>query len=429
MNKKKIFFLAHEISPYLGSECSSGWNVSLGLSKIHDLTIVYAKNNQFGTENYEEQINNYFEVNCLKPSAKYISVSQPRITSIISWFNKFISNKKSSTGFSVLYFIAYKFWLKRAYKVFELESGKNQFDIVHHFNSLSFREPGFLYKSNVPLFWGPVSGLDNMPFPFLKGFPFSMRLINIIRNVSNEVQFRFSLRIRNTIKRATRIYAVTKMDLQKLHSINSNTVNLLDVGAVVNEMYEIRTFEPNNEKLQCIWVGRLDRLKALDILINSVNNSDLLKKYIEVTIVGDGVFVDQYVALIQLYNLSNFRFVGSVSKSKVAELMSKSHVLVHTSIKEAASAVVLEGLASGLPVVCHDAYGMSHAITDNCGIKVDFINNRSSILGFMNALESFLKSPNLITKFSKGAINRAEELSWEGIINIISEDYNNISTI
>lgn len=426
--KKKIFFLAHEISPHLGSECSSGWIVSLGLSKLHDLTVVHAKNNQFCTENYEDQIVNYFEVNCLKPTAKYISVPQPGIAILISWFNKTISNKKSSTGFSILYFIAYKFWLKRAYKVFEEEFGKNKFDIVHHFNSLSFREPGYLYKARLPLVWGPVSGLDNMPLPFLRGFPFSMRFNNFIRNVSNDVQFRFSFRIRNTIKRATRIYAVTKMDFQKLHSINPNTVNLLDVGAEVNENCEIRTFDPNKAKLQCIWVGRLDRLKALDILLNSVNNSDLLRKYIEVTIVGDGVFLDQYNALTKSYNLSNFRFVGSVSKFKVAELMSKSHVLIHTSIKEAASAVVLEGLASGLPVVCHDAYGMSHAITENCGIKVDFIDKRSSILGFANALESFLICPNLINKLSKEAVNRAKELSWEGIINIISEDYNKIST-
>lgn len=429
MNRKKVFFTAHEISPYLGSECSSGWNISLGLSKVHDLTIVYAKSNQFGTENYEEQINNYFEVNGLELSAKYISVPQPRITTIISCFNRFISNKKSNTGFSFLYFIAYKFWLKRVYKVFEVENSKNKFDIVHHFNSLSFREPGFLYKSNLPLFWGPVSGLDTMPFSFLKGFPFSMALINIIRNISNVVQFRFSLRVKKTIKRAVRIYAVTKMDFQKLHSINPNTVNLLDVGAVVMEDYEVRTFDPNKEKLQCIWVGRLDRLKALDILIESVNNSDLLKQKIEVVIVGDGVYKDQYVALTQLYNLSNFRFVGSVSKYKVAELMSNSHILIHTSIKEAASAVVLEGLASGLPVVCHDAYGMSHAITDNCGIKVDFKNNQSSVLGFANALESFLISPNLIDKFSKGAIKRAHELSWEGVISIISKDYNNILTL
>ena len=60
MNRKKVFFLAHEISPNLGSECSSGWNIARGLSQFHDLTIVYAQTNQFETENYEEQINNYF---------------------------------------------------------------------------------------------------------------------------------------------------------------------------------------------------------------------------------------------------------------------------------------------------------------------------------------------------------------------------------
>ena len=67
-----------------------------------------------------------------------------------------------------------------------LENKKNNFEIVHQFNSLSFREPGYLYKADVPLFWGPVSGLDNMPFSFLVKFPFTMVIKNLIRNISND---------------------------------------------------------------------------------------------------------------------------------------------------------------------------------------------------------------------------------------------------
>jgi glycosyltransferase involved in cell wall biosynthesis len=426
MKGKRIFFLAHEISPILGSECSSGWNVSLGLSKVHELTIVYAKNNQFGTENYEEQINNYFKVNGIEPKAKYISVPQPRIAKFISLINKFISGKKSSTGLSVLYFIAYRFWLKKAFKVFEFEHKKNKFEIVHQFNCLSFREPGFLYKSGLPLIWGPVSGLDIMPFSFLKGFPFTMFIKNVIRNSSNNIQFWLSPRIRKTAKIAAKIYAVTKMDYLKLNSLNSSTINLLDVGAIINKNQIERTFDPEQEKLRCIWVGRLDKLKALDILINCLNNFERLKENLEITVVGDGVNKDEYFDLITKYNLTNFKFLGSVNKDSVNDLMNKSHLLIHTSIKEAASAVILEGLSSGLPIVCHDSFGMSHAITKECGFKVEFTSYEKSILGFGNYLETLLKSPELVNKLSIGAYKRAHELSWSGIINTISQDYQNI---
>jgi hypothetical protein len=96
MIRKKIFFIAHEISPCLGSECSSGWNVVRGLSKYHDLTIVYAKTNQFETENYEEQINNFFISNSITKDAIFIALAQPRITKLIASLNKFISNNIST---------------------------------------------------------------------------------------------------------------------------------------------------------------------------------------------------------------------------------------------------------------------------------------------------------------------------------------------
>jgi glycosyltransferase involved in cell wall biosynthesis len=427
MTRKKIFFLAHEISPNLGSECSSGWNISRGLSNYHDLTIVFARTNQFETENYETQIKNYFISNRIEQNARFIAVSQPPITRIIARINKFISNKKSNTGNSLLYFLAYKFWQKKAYQLFLLENKKNNFNIVHQFNSLSFREPGYLSKAKLPLVWGPVSGLDNMPFSFLIGFPFTMLIKNVIRNLSNDLQFYTNNRIRKTIKKANRIYAVTKMDFQKLHKLNSNTINLLDVGAIINDNHETRIFNPSEGKLRCIWVGRLDRLKALDILINSIHKSESLKQNVEVLIVGDGVYKDEYIALAKKCNLNNFNFIGSVNKVIVEDLMKKSHVLIHTSIKEAASAVILEGLASGLPVICHDAFGMSHAITDNCGFKVKFVNKEESIFGFKKSLEIFLENPSLVKKLSEGAYKRAEELSWDGIIEKISNDYLKIS--
>jgi glycosyltransferase involved in cell wall biosynthesis len=127
--------------------------------------------------------------------------------------------------------------------------------------------------------------------------------------------------------------------------------------------------------------------------------------------------------LCNKYKLTNIKFIGSVDKVIVDELMTNSHILIHTSIKEAASAVILEGLASGLPIVCHDAFGMSHAITDICGIKVIFKNKRESIFGFKKALEAFLDNANLVENLSDGSYKRAKELSWNGLVQKISNDY------
>ena len=101
--------------------------------------------------------------------------------------------------------------------------------------------------------------------------------------------------------------------------------------------------------------------------------------------------------------------------------MAKRFQLPHTTLK--IDCLILFSLASGLPIVCHDAFGMSHAITENCGLKVKFSNKEESVAGFKRSLETFLDDPSLVNKLSQGAHKRAEELSWNRIIQRISNDY------
>jgi glycosyltransferase involved in cell wall biosynthesis len=115
-----------------------------------------------------------------------------------------------------------------------------------------------------------------------------------------------------------------------------------------------------------------------------------------------------------------------VEKEKVESLMLDSDLLVHTSIKEAASAVILESLSSGLPIVCHDSFGMSHSITNDCGRKVPFKTMEISILGFKEVLEEIVLNPELIKEFSLGAIRRSRELSWDCFAQVISNDYDSL---
>jgi hypothetical protein len=111
-----ILISAHEFSPYLGSECSSGWNIITKLSHHHDITVLYAETNQFNTNNYKLNIEKYINEYGRIKNLHLISVSQPKSTKLIARFNKFVSHKKTSTGYSFLYFLALIFWEKKFIK-------------------------------------------------------------------------------------------------------------------------------------------------------------------------------------------------------------------------------------------------------------------------------------------------------------------------
>lgn len=421
----KILITAHEISPVVGSECSSGWNIITRLGSFHDITVLYAETNQFGTNNYKEQIERYILKNGNIPGVEFIPVKQPAITILITRINKKLSDKRTSVGISLLYFLGVKFWEKSLYRfVMDLIKEK-EFDIIHHFNHISFREPGYLWKIDKPFIWGPASGLSRVPVSFLYSMPKREILYNLLRNFLNRFQVIINRRISKAINNSSLIYFVTSDDGAFFLKKGRRVENLLDMGA-----YEVT---PRNERIpeikpiKVLWIGRFSFLKALDILLKSIESSVLLKNNLELHIIGDGPQKDYYQKLASDLELHNVKWHGQIPKGMVFKIMKESDLLVHTSIKEAASAVILESISAGLPVICHDAFGMSFAINESCGIKIPFYSPSESIVGFRNALEKICNNPELINQLSIGAIERAKELSWDSVAEKIASDYSSIA--
>lgn len=422
----KVLITVHEISPELGSECTSGWNIITRLGYYHDLTVLYAETNQFGTKNYKEHIGNYILKNGEIPGVEFIAIPQPPMTNFITGINKKLSDRKTSVGLSFLYFFGAKFWEKSVFEFSSRLLKKRNIDLIHHFNHLSFREPGFLWKFDKPFIWGPASGLSRVPVAFLYKAPLNELIFNVLRNSLNYIQFFMNTRIRKAIKKSQLIYFVTSDDGLLFRKKSQRAENLLDMGA-----YDVnRSKDINSQQgvLKVLWVGRFSFLKALDLLLRATAASDLIKKKVEISIIGDGPQKDYYQKIAEDLELKNVKWLGQIPREKVFEIMLDSDVLVHTSIKEAASAVILESLSAGLPVVCHDAFGMSFAINNNCGIKIPFISPAKSIVGFKLALEKLCVNPHLISELKSGAIKRAQELSWDSMAERIAGDYVSVLT-
>ena len=121
--------------------------------------------------------------------------------------------------------------------------------------------------------------------------------------------------------------------------------------------------------------------------------------------------------------LDNIEWIKKVKHSAVFEMMAKADVFVHTSIQEATSSVIMEALTMGLPVVCHDAFGMSMAINDSCGIKVPLISPEESVKGFHKAMEKILVDRDFLKKLKSGAYKRAAETSWDVMAETMANDY------
>ena len=419
-----ILICAHELSPYQGSECSEGWNTVINLSKFHNLYVIYATGSQKSPLSYKYAIDDYRKFKSISNQIKFYNVNQPKLTLLLSKLNYIISKKNSAIGNPILYFMGYKLWHKNAFKKAKEILITEKIDLVHLLNSITFREPGYLWKLNLPYVWGPTGGLSHLPPTYLKTLKFNDRLLQKIRELYINYEFKKN-RIKKAAKKADLIYTFSDHDHIKFIEIGAKKVlNLLDSGTTYLDL-PIRNYE---NKIIILWAGQFVKRKAFNILLDSVvklpNN---VKTKFEFKILGNGILYDYYVKKISDLNLSNlFNFKGEKNRDELFDIMKTCDLLVHTSYREATTNIIPEALSYNLPVVCHDISGMSIAINETCGYKIPLINENHSIILLTNFLTKIAEDDNLLINLKFGAKKRSSEISWLNNAYNISEEYKKI---
>jgi colanic acid/amylovoran biosynthesis glycosyltransferase len=118
-------------------------------------------------------------------------------------------------------------------------------------------------------------------------------------------------------------------------------------------------------------VSRLVEKKGLDFGLRAVARLVLEFPQLQYTVVGDGPERDALTTLAHELGIdSNVRFVGAKTRAEVSAIMADAHVMLTPSIRarsgdeEGIPVVLMEALASGLPVVSTTHAGIPELIVD-----------------------------------------------------------------
>ena len=424
----KVLIIAHELSPYGGSECAVGWNMVIRLANYHDVTVIYASGSQFNDSSYVESIDRYFKTSPHINGLTLINMGKPPITKFITSIN-YTFKRISPIGLPILYFIGYKYWQRALFHKAKQLHLKHNFNIVHQLTQITFREPGYLWKLGIPFFWGPTGGTSTFPKSFYKILSYQSKILDRIRTLSLYYQFYISPRINKAIRHATIIYTFSKIDEIRFKKRAKGHVKLmLDVGTY-SRITDKSIVKSNSDKLKGIWCGRLDEYKAPVILLNAIATSDLIRENVTFQIIGSGPLEKALLKMADELKLSNIEWIRKVSHEDVFNLMGNADFFVHTSIREATSSVIPEALSMGLPVICHNAYGMGVAVNDDCGIRIPLISPEESIKDFRRAIEQLIGDRIFLRKLKLGALKRSGEINWDNMAQLIAVDYINTVSI
>lgn len=119
----------------------------------------------------------------------------------------------------------------------------------------------------------------------------------------------------------------------------------------------------DNQKV-ALFVGRLEKEKRLDLIIESVPYVQKVVDDFRLAIIGDGTLKGDLKKLAESSAPMSISFMGARPASVVRDMMTAADVLCLVSDFESGPLVVLESLAAGTPVVATDVGRVSEFIQD-----------------------------------------------------------------
>lgn len=167
-------------------------------------------------------------------------------------------------------------------------------------------------------------------------------------------------------------------------------------------------------------VGELNKNKNHEVIIRSL--AKLNDVSIHYAIAGIGELYDYLKNLANELGLSErVHLLGY--RSDVADLYKAADVCVFPSIREGLGLAAIEGMASGLPLICSDNRGTRDYATDGENAIVCKYND---IDKFANALETLLQNDALRTKLGKSGAEKAKMYDYKKTVSIMKEIYSRI---
>lgn len=405
----KILISAYACSPYQGSEPGVGWGFVFELAKCHELWVIVEE------EKFRTDIERYLADN--PDLARYVHFH----------FLRKRRNRRLRKIWPPSYYWYYRRWHEEA---MQLASGLHRevgFDLAHQLTMVGFREPGYLWKLDIPFVWGPIGGMGLFPWRFLPYVGLRGGLHYFGYNILNLWQMHFAGRPRLAARAAgAGLITATSENMRGAERYWGCSSTLMsEVGMppqITREPHDLDQSGP----LRIVWSGQHTPGKALNIGLLALAQLPNDIRW-ELHVLGLGERTLSWRRLSERLGLARqCHFHGRLPREEALSIMASGHLLLITSLRDLTSTVTVEALALGLPIVCLDHCGFADAVDDGCGIKVPVAGPEDAVRGLADAVQRLAHDEPLRLSLCRGALRRAQDYSWEKKAEILNRVYGTV---
>lgn len=391
----RVLAVAASTHPDRGSEPGLGWGWVEALAAQHDLWVITGER-----EGNRQAIGRRLAE--VPEAAKHIHMHFiPRPDG--PWLERV---------FPPYYYRLYRQWHEEAYDLAKRLAAEVRFDLAHQINMTGYREPGFLWKLDLPFVWGPVGGTANVPLRFASVLGPGPFCYHLAKTVVNKAQLRHHPRVRQALSRATGFVTSNSTEGRAfLDVLGRNSVIIPDTGPPRQGLPSRNDREPGTFRIA--WSGIHVSRKALPLVLHAVRRLPAGLDW-HLDILGEGPMTRRWTRLADRLGVGQrCTWHGWVTTARAREIVAGADLLAFLSLHEGMPTVVMEALAVGVPVVCLDVCGQGDLVDSTCGIKIPLTSPDKVIASAADGLRSLASDPARLATLKGGCLRRIAACSWE----------------
>lgn len=318
---------------------------------------------------------------------------------------------------------AYHDWHKRVFhRVSELHK-QRPFALTHQVGLCGYREPGYLWKLDVPFVWGPVGGTQNLPLRYLPLLDPGAAALEAARCVVNHWHLRYRHRVRMAASKATKIFAANSTTQRDFERVYPRSVELqLETGLLELPPPHARE-NRHDEPLRILWAGRLRPWKGFPILLKAIRDTNV---DVRVRVIGRESIEDAQ-QLAQQHDVNHLiDWIGWPDYTDVSEHYHWADVFAFTSLRDTSGTGLVESIAHGCPLIGIDHQGAHDVMEADCAIPIPVSNPRETVRAFARAFETLADDRDRLDAMRTAARDRAGLFLWDRLNERMLEVYRSI---
>ena len=175
--------------------------------------------------------------------------------------------------------------------------------------------------------------------------------------------------------------------------------------------------------INLIFVGRLVKIKRVSDAIKAVSNLKKISPKLSLTIVGSGPRERFLKDLAHQLNIEDhIRYIGSIHPKEIPKTLSKADIFIFPSQSEGLPNVILEAMASSLPIIASRITAIPELVQDHLN---GLLHAPENVRELTENLKKLIQNDNLRKSMGQKSREIAQKYNWDEIIDTLIKFYFN----